>query len=122
MRLRDRGVKVLKVDSAKKEFTFRKGLYLISNEAVSLAENKKGLTHVPELVYTEGNPLALSESLNEDEYRKALDSIVFENFLSQTGAFSWAGFDIIGDYIRNPYKIFILVIALIVLLAGLQGL
>ena len=103
-------------------FKRRGHLYTIPKEAICMAHFEyKTNNPRAELIYVEGDPIPISL---EDTLVpvNVLSNLVIRNALKATGKPKTAILELVMDYAKNPGKIFLLVIALIVFIAFLSSL
>jgi hypothetical protein len=125
-------------------FRFNKGIYLLRKEDVNLkftVEGKKPYTPTPELYFIEGHPIPLGKTDDSEEFidvpgpdgkttkvkniTKAsafLDKLVISNALMEVGKPRGLIWEVVADYVKKPFNVFILVIAFIVLVSFLVNL
>ena len=112
-----RTIEVKNISSSQDCFTFHGGTYSLDKEAVNLTSHSGfEVNPTPELFYIEDNPNPITV-VNKGTYQ-FLEATLTENALRQLGGSSF-GFlkEIIADYISNPWKLFILIMGIIVALA-----
>jgi len=122
---RNRTQHVKKVDQRRGFFRFNRGIYLLRKEDINLTYKLSSLPHVnptPELLFFEGDPIPVSHVHDEGRAGKFLDSIVISNALEEIGQPRGIFFEVIGDYLRNPFKIIFLVFAVVIGIGLIQSL
>lgn len=115
--LRNRSWKTVSVDSAKSDFSFRGGLYVLSMSAIK--QGPKG----PELFYFEDNPTPLKPDKSDDS-TVFLDDLILDNFIIQVqGEMPSRGsiFGFLKPFAENPGYLVGAVLVLAVLYAVIAG-
>lgn len=139
--------RTLRVSHYKQErgfFRFNKGIYLLRKEDVNLNYSlDKKLKYVPkpELYFIEGHPIPIGKKEDTADFieitdtegkiiripriTKAsafLDKLVISNALREVGKPRGLMWEVVADYVKNPFNVFMLVIAFIVFVSFIVNL
>ena len=117
----NRTIKVLVKNIKTGEFRYNKGLYLMPKQYVSLISDQGVIKEIPELIYYENDPLPINIINRKKMSGSFLDDIVIENVLSTTAKPSSLFFQVIAEYLRNPFKIVMLAFALLIAIVLLNS-
>lgn len=137
---RNRNLKTSDYPQERGFFRFNKGIYLLRKEDVNLRveiDKKRPYKSKPELYFIEGHPIPLGVS-EEITYKEVvgkdgktvkipnptkasafLDNLVISNALKETGKPRGLFWEVVGDYMKKPFNLLILVFAFIVLVTFL---
>lgn len=117
---KDRSIEIVKANPSASHFRWKDGIYTIDKDAVNLTKKDGNANPTPELIYIEGNPQPISIDGTEST-QEFLEHTVIENILRATAEPTGFILDIIGDYLKDPSKLLMLVIVLIIAIAGIGG-
>lgn len=119
---RDRTIENISVSRDQDYFHYKGGLYEIKPEAVNISTEGGVVSSQPELFYVEGCPIPLTSSPSDDaETQTFLDEVVLKNAIEGLAGKPGMLFDIISFYLKDPRKMILVVFAIIILVAFLQG-
>ena len=140
--------RTLRISHYKQErgfFRFNKGIYLLRKEDVNLYHNEdKKIKYIPkpELYFIEGHPIPIGIKdvetgevieIEDSEGNKIkipritkasafLDKLVISNALREVGKPRGLMWEVMADYVKNPFNVFMLVIAFIVFVSFIVNL
>lgn len=117
----NRTIKILVKNIKTGEFRYNKGLYLMPKQYVSLISDQGVIKEIPELIYYENDPLPINIINRKKMSGSFLDDIVIEKVLSTTAKPSSLFFQVIAEYLRNPFKIVMLAFALLIAIVLLNS-
>lgn len=114
IRSKDRSIIEKKVGVSRPFFIHRNGFYSIPVESANITSTtKRGNFKVeakPELLYVESYPLPITFERKEGESSgKALDDMLIENAVKQLAKPKWMGFELLTEYLKDPYRLLLLV-------------
>lgn len=140
---RNRTLKIVQHKHERGFFRYNKGIYLLRKEDVNLKyglDSKVKYAPKPELYFIEGHPIPLGLEDTEDfievkgpegqnvkipKITKAsafLDKLVISNALKEVGKPRGLMWEVVADYVKNPFNVFMLVIAFIVFISFIVNL
>lgn len=141
---RNRTLRVSKYKQERGFFRFNKGIYLLRKEDVNLNYNlDKKLKYAPkpELYFIEGHPIPIGITEDLENFieikdgegnvikipriTKAsafLDKLVISNALREVGKPRGLMWEVVADYVKNPFNVFMLVISFIVFVSFIVNL
>lgn len=110
----NRTIKILVKNIKTGEFRYNKGLYLMPKQYVSLISDQGVIKEIPELIYYENDPLPINIINRKKMSGSFLDDIVIAKVLTTTAKPSSLMFQVIAEYLRNPFKIVMLAFAILI--------
>lgn len=110
----NRTIKILVKNIKTGEFRYNKGLYLMPKQYVSLISDQGVIKEIPELIYYENDPLPINITNRKKMSGSFLDDIVIEKVLSTTAKPKSLMFQVLAEYLRNPFKIVMLAFAILI--------
>jgi len=118
---KNRSVETKKVHPDNTYFKSKGNLYTIPKEAVNLAIQKGKVNNpIPELVFVEGNPVPINVNLDITA-TGFLEKLVIENALKSSGKPKGFALEAIMAYIKEPKKMFMLLIVAIIAISFIIG-
>jgi len=117
----NRTIKILVKNIKAGEFRYIKGLYLMPKQYVSLISDQGVIKEIPELIYYENDPLPINITNRKKMSGSFLDDIVIEKVLSTTAKPKSLMFQVLAEYLRNPFKIVMLAFAILIAIVLLNS-
>jgi len=119
---KNREVEVLTVSDKYDYFRYRDGIYMLRKENVAFPMGSGIVSDTPELFFVENFPQPISFKTDEETLvPKWLDETVIKNIIKQTAKPKGVYMQILVDYARNPWKLFPLLLFLLVAGAMIKG-